>query len=452
LDNEIMKKILLIAIAGFGITGVLSAQDISAHNGTFSGTLSVTGAFTGSTGTFSGALTAGSLSGSGAGLTFPAGGVTRTIVDKLAENVSAKDYGAVGDGTADDSPSIAAAIAALPNGAKLYFPPGRYRLCSTISISKPFTISGAGRDYGATYFVVDAGVAFELPATGGVNTVSFENLRIESAARTANSVGIKAVASSPLVSNSIGYLRIQNVEVVGFDRGIDARFCQLGSFKDLHLLDNTIGLYLKRCVNETIEGGVFEHNDSWGIFIDGDEDRTQSAGTRIIGVTVVLNGADGGGNFQINSNESFSIVGGMFDKPADTSAYNVLINHTSRGGISGNTWVGASKGPGIQVFDCDSVKISGCDLVGSATFGITVLSSNYCVISGNVLRDSGNADIAILYGGQANGITDNTCTSTSVAYSIVETGPYKTSAVGNRTKGSIILDGGSNVAANYMVP
>lgn len=459
-----MKKILLIAIAGFGFTSILSAQDISAHNGTFSGTLNVSGELTGSTGIFSGAVTAASFAGSGSSLTYSAGGITRTLVSKLIETASIKDYGAVCDGATDDAAAVRDAVAALPPGSTLIIP-GQTHFGSSVTIDKALTIEGrrsssaVNPNFPTTTIIADVGVSPFVVAQG-TDHVRFAHLVILSSGKAPGSTAIRAIAPDLSPGHGIGYLHIEDVDVQGFGSGIDTRFCQLGNFKDLHLWNNTIGLYQKRCVNQTIEGGVFESNDSWGIFIDGDDPRTQSAGTRLFGVTAVHNGepenGPSGGNLQINLNESFSIIGGMFDVPADHSAFNVLISHTSRGGISGNTWVGGSKGPGIELFDCDSVKISGCDVVNSATFGITVLRSSYCVISGNVLRGSGNADIAVLYGGQANGINDNTCTSNwapPVFYSIVEGGPNKTSAVGNRTTGDIILDGGSkNDASNYRIP
>ena len=55
------------------------------------------------------------------------------------------DFGARGDGTADDAAAIRVAIAAAPaSGGVLEFPPGIYRVGSTIRVDRPMLIRGAG--------------------------------------------------------------------------------------------------------------------------------------------------------------------------------------------------------------------------------------------------------------------------------------------------------------------
>lgn len=55
------------------------------------------------------------------------GATTRTIQNKLRDTVSVKDFGAVGDGVADDTAAIQAAIAYMEStGYPVYVPPGTY--------------------------------------------------------------------------------------------------------------------------------------------------------------------------------------------------------------------------------------------------------------------------------------------------------------------------------------
>ena len=71
-----------------------------------------------------------------------AGAVSRSVTSKLRESVSVKDFGAVGDGTNDDTVAIANAIASAKG--IVYFPEGFYRVTSGFTASKPVKIQGEG--------------------------------------------------------------------------------------------------------------------------------------------------------------------------------------------------------------------------------------------------------------------------------------------------------------------
>ena len=57
------------------------------------------------------------------------GAKTRRVSDKLADAVSIRDFGARGDGLADDTAAIQNALAAHDN---VFIPPGDYLLTATI--------------------------------------------------------------------------------------------------------------------------------------------------------------------------------------------------------------------------------------------------------------------------------------------------------------------------------
>jgi hypothetical protein len=80
------------------------------------------------------------LTGADAAATRTAIGVAAAV----AGLVNVKDYGAAGDGTADDTAEIAAAITAAPSGGEVYFPPGTYKISSELTVGKPLRLYGAG--------------------------------------------------------------------------------------------------------------------------------------------------------------------------------------------------------------------------------------------------------------------------------------------------------------------
>jgi len=69
------------------------------------------------------------------------GAVVTTVQTKLRESVSVKDFGAVGDGSTDDTSAIQAAINA---SNRVYIPRGTYKVSSTIVLSTNSYLSGDG--------------------------------------------------------------------------------------------------------------------------------------------------------------------------------------------------------------------------------------------------------------------------------------------------------------------
>ena len=73
------------------------------------------------------------------------GGVATNVEAKLSEYVSVKDFGAVGDGVADDTAAIQAAIDyGQTSGQAVYIPASDYLVSSSIVISAPVTFFGDG--------------------------------------------------------------------------------------------------------------------------------------------------------------------------------------------------------------------------------------------------------------------------------------------------------------------
>lgn len=75
------------------------------------------------------------------------GGVAQSVATKLAQTISVKDFGAVGNGTTDDTAAFVAALAACPSGGEIYLPPNAtYLISQTLVLTKPVVIRGGAKE------------------------------------------------------------------------------------------------------------------------------------------------------------------------------------------------------------------------------------------------------------------------------------------------------------------
>jgi hypothetical protein len=124
------------------------------------------------------------------------GGVPYPVCEKLAQTVSVKDFGAVGDGVTDDSPAIQAAFTSSSvNQNALYVPNGTYRLASQIRIVAASAavrpqINLIGEDVTKTIFTVDGNEnsdgAFFVSKNGPLFNVTIENIQIVAISNSGN--------------------------------------------------------------------------------------------------------------------------------------------------------------------------------------------------------------------------------------------------------------------------
>lgn len=168
---------------------------------------------------------------------------------KLNEWVSVKDFGAAGNGVADDTAAIQAAINSLPTtGGTIDFPLGIYKVSSGITVLNRSNVRLLGRGFSGSYDTFDAGVTIlgtssaGFTVTNGVG-VTFENLQL----RNFNTA-LSFVAS-------LGF-RVFNCNLRNNQVGLTATGNGVGTIKDCFVRDNTlVGLRLLASSGDTIITG-----------------------------------------------------------------------------------------------------------------------------------------------------------------------------------------------------
>jgi hypothetical protein len=102
------------------------------------------------------------------------GAVARTVESKLRDAVSVKDFGAVGDGTTDDTAAIQAAVNSASSA--VYFPQGVY-ICAGLSISNATALIGESRTSSVLKLKNSANTYIAATSTY-VNNQTFANLDV----------------------------------------------------------------------------------------------------------------------------------------------------------------------------------------------------------------------------------------------------------------------------------
>jgi hypothetical protein len=147
--------------------------------------------------------------------------VARSAASKFGDTVSVKDFGAVGDGVADDTAAIQAAINYANANGKRYVvaPCATYKISSTITVGKGTLV----RDVlvidfeGSRVNYTGAGNAFYSFRERGFNICNI-NLYATTGDRVAGTIGIKADSLQP--NNSDSY-SVENFYIYNFDVGIE---------------------------------------------------------------------------------------------------------------------------------------------------------------------------------------------------------------------------------------
>jgi hypothetical protein len=291
------------------------------------------------------------------------GHVPDTQLRKILDWAIATDpaYGAVGNGVADDTAALQAAVNAAAAAQKtLYIPTGTYLVSAPITIpaGEGMTIAGAG--WGTRIKLKDASNCFVFKMTAADTRITMRDLTID--------------------GNCIGQ------GTTGTSGGIDGSGAVACNFQNIHFTAcRDDGLYL---AGQT--GGAFGHNN------------------RVLACLFdqSMNSTGPGRGIQMLSNDENQIIGCDFEflGGAGGTGYETAVAILDRAGtqfiVACNFVGGATHNcKGIRIQDASSTKITGCNFDGTAGDSIFIAASLNVVV-GNTIFSPGEVGTA----GQASGI------------------------------------------------
>lgn len=367
-----------------------------------------------------------------------------------SDTVSVTDFGAKGDGTADDAKSIQSAVGACPTGGCVYLPSGIYRIDTPILLKANMRFHGADKE--TTIVRSDKPISAALVGAD-VSGVSIARLTVEGAnldSQSETNGGIVFSVSSPNGDVPLN-LRVQSVRIRKFRSsglsisgtgdavamGITIRDCV---FEDLGyhgvlayycrrvLIDNCVmarlgrsGTIFPRARDVTVRGcfvrttgwhGIEVGDESQGFLIENNvvEDSGDHAGV------LVEQGAQRGviannriirprfGGIQLNNKpnkaavKEVRVVGNLVDMGQNTRNSALLIYGDTTFlvddcTIQGNTLIGGRAG--LEMHYARRCIVSGNLVRGPAEAGFDLVHHRQVVVDGNVIASTGQYGIRV---------------------------------------------------------
>ena len=203
------------------------------------------------------------------------GAVPRSVQTKLRETVSVKDFGAVGDGTADDTAAIQAALNA---SYVVYIPAGTYKITNKLYATTNHHIFGDG--FGVSVlnstYTGDSTISVPAPATDVYAALRFENFTLN--AKYGIHVGGDATSHATDGAIIGPYFNVQVVGTYGSGSGdpnyntanvINGAGTAVSSISSTamgalqtwyNLYQYGTGIFLSKCIDTTIQAPQFYGN------------------------------------------------------------------------------------------------------------------------------------------------------------------------------------------------
>ena len=309
------------------------------------------------------------------------GAVAQTVQTKLDQYASVKDFGAVGDGVADDTAAIQAAIDAADS---VYIPAGTYKTTATILVYRNNHIFGDNAETSVILFA--SGITGVQVVQGGVgtqfskNAATIERISVEAAAPNATNVCI--ALDNPTVGEGINNTTLRSVSAIGAQNpgdpitsytgtGIFLEFALKCVFDDVIVSNCGIGVH---AVAEPTLGVSGLPNSNWW---NGCKIRSNNVGfniraddTYISGCTIEANSvgvyAPAGNKVTLTSNHFENQSGSMINVQLDAGTLSSF----------GNFYSGAAANSDIIINSAGLESTSVNDTLNS---GVTKVAGTGCL-------------------------------------------------------------------------
>ncbi len=272
----------------------------------------------------------------------PAGNsaVDTTVQTKLRESVSVKDFGAVGDGSTNDTAAIQAAINSVStNGGQVHFPSGTYN-CSTLVITggaNNILIAGSGKGNTSINFTGSSGVGLDVKETtgeGGVQRLTIRDISFTDSRSTSPLsalVSIRGGGTGATPSLTTGYISLENIGVGQYETSTGKCFhftnlshVSMRSLAMPYAVDCKYGIYID--TDTSINTGVMTFDEC---YITGGETALFLGGTELMD-SYSFTGCFFG-NRGATTNTMKNVV--IFDaSSAQLGSINFTANHIEMGG------------------------------------------------------------------------------------------------------------------------
>lgn len=381
-----------------------------------------------------------------------AGSVVTNVEDKLAQYVSVKDFGAVGDGVTNDTVAIQAALDAVAvTGGSVYAPAGTYRVSDELTVASNTAVIGDGIEvtlFSATSSMTSAQAMFYGNAS---DSMRFENFSILGNTNGTNGAG-SGIHCKTGSGNQIRNVFISNTTQAGIrleeqnSAWVDSCWLQSNGrtgYTDNHgimvysaagsTVDNYNIKITNNKINNAFRKGITDYApnaDVYDILIDGNTVESCGLGGIYIGTPQ-------GRDIRITNN----YVAGCY--------VNIQYGPGTNSIIDGNNVQNATGDYGIGFYDSTNLVVSNNTVVGSEISGIdTVIvpgtRNSQVLINGNIVHNSNRSTA-----GFGPGIYIDDCDNAVVTGNIV----YDDSGSILTTHG--VVDGSGNVncqiAANTVL-